>query len=212
MSLGSIMTREDVRTAITHRDGAPDYQRLKRHVREDGISLARAVEDHQSASLIRRSYAELDRALDRAVALAARQVRAPYLTSDTPAPPPLDNDRAHAWNVEVRRLRDMRERLRFIALDDPRCRRPATVRVTTRAATGPRRSGLRVDEHREVMPAGNGMGIDLLDVLDRISARMSTATPAPDRTPETRTEEVPRPSPPPTGSSSVAEAAPTRRV
>ena len=87
-----------------------------------------------------------------------------------PVPPPLDNAAAQAWNDELRQLRDLRERLRFRALDDPRCRVPATVRVATRAATGPLLRGLRVEEHRATLPAGNGMGIDLAPVIDHVSS------------------------------------------
>jgi hypothetical protein len=170
MSLRRIMTKENLPTAVTDRHGRAEYQDLARRVRRDGIGLARALEERHSASVIRRLYADLDRALDRAIAYAGRQVRAPHMPANLPVPPPLDNAAAQAWNDELRRLRDLRERLRFRALDDPRCRTPATVRVATRAATGPQLRVLRVEEHRATLPAGNGMGIDLAAVLDRVSS------------------------------------------
>jgi hypothetical protein len=137
------MTKENLPTPITGRHGVAEYQDLSRQLRRDRISLTRALEERHTTSVIRRSYADLDRALDRTVAYAGRRVRAPHLTSNMPVPPPLDNAAAQAWHGELRRLRDLRERLRFRALDDPRCRMPATVRVATRAATGPQLRGLR---------------------------------------------------------------------
>jgi hypothetical protein len=131
------MTKESLPTPIPGRRGAAEYQDLSRQLRRDRISLTRALEDRDTTSVVRRSYADLDRALDRAAAYVARRVRAPHLTSNMPVPPHLDNAAARAWHGELRRLRDLRERLRFRALDDPRGRMPATVRVATRAATGP---------------------------------------------------------------------------
>jgi hypothetical protein len=68
----------------------------------------------------------------------------------------------------LRRLRDARERLRFMALEDPFGRVPMTVRVATRAAAGPDLPGLRVGEYAAWMPAGNGMGIDLAAAVGRV--------------------------------------------
>lgn len=171
------MIEENLPTPIAGRHGAAEYQDLSKQLGRDRISLSRALENRHTTSVIRRSYADLDRALDRTVAYAGRRVRAPYVTSSVPAPPPLENAAAQAWHGELRRLRDLRERLRFRALDDPRCRMPATVRVVTRAATGPQLRGLRVEEHRATLPAGSGMGIDLTAVLDRVSS--ADGTPAP---------------------------------
>jgi hypothetical protein len=172
------MTKGKAPAAVTRPADSPEYRVLSRQVRRDGISVTRALEARRTASVIRQSYTDLDRALDRAITLTARQVRAPHLTSYTPPPRQLDNAVAQAWHVEVRRVRDMQERLRFLAMDDPRCRLPATVRVTTRAATGPWLPGLRVEEHGAILPPGNGMGIDLADVLDRVSSA-DRRTPAP---------------------------------
>lgn len=169
------MTKEDLSTAITDRHGTAEYQDLASRVRRDEISLGRALGERRSASVIRRRYADLDLALDRAIAYAGGRVRAPHMPANMPVPPPLDNAAAQAWTDELRRLRDLRERLRFTALDDPRCRAPATVRVATRAATGPPLRGLRVEEHRATLPAGNGMGIDLAPVIDRVSSTDGTA-------------------------------------
>lgn len=63
-------------------------------------------------------------------------------------------------------------------MDDPLGSVPHTVRVATRAATGPRLPGLRVEEHRAVLPAGTGMGIDLPAVLDRVSSVDRAGAPA----------------------------------
>ena len=164
------MTKENLPTPITGGRGAVEYQELSRRIDGDETSLASALGERHAASAIRRRYAALDRALDRAIAYAGGQVRAPHMPANMPVPPPLDNAAAQAWNDELRRLRDLRERLRFRALDDPRCRTPATVRVATRAATGPLLRGLRVEEHRATLPAGNGMGIDLAPVIDRVSS------------------------------------------
>jgi hypothetical protein len=170
VSLRSIMTKESLPTPIPGRHGAAEYQDLSRQLRRDRISLTRALEDRETTSVVRRSYADLGRALDRAAAYVARRVRAPHLTSNMPVPPHLDNAAAQAWHGELRRLRDLRECLRFRALDDPRGRMPATVRVATRAATGPQLRGLRVEEHRASLPAGNGIDIDLAAALDRVSS------------------------------------------
>ena len=172
------MTKESLPTPIPGRRGAAEYQDLSRQLRRDRISLTRALEDRDTTSVVRRSYADLDRALDRAAAYVARRVRAPHLTSNMPVPPHLDNAAAQAWHGELQRLRDLRERLRFRALDDPRGRMPATVRVATRAATGPQLPGLRVEEHRASLPAGNGMGIDLAAALDRVSSADRSAPPS----------------------------------
>ena len=172
------MTEKNLPTPITGRQDAAEYQDLSRQLRRGRVSLTRALEDRDTGAVIRESYADLDRALDRATAYIGRRVRAPHLTSTMPVPPPLDSAAAQDWHGELRRLRDSRERLRFRALDDPRSRVPATVRVATRAATGPHLPGLRVEEHRATLPAGNGIGIDLAAALDRV-ASTDGPTPAP---------------------------------
>ncbi len=67
VSLRSIMTKEDLRTPITGRQGAAEYQDLSRQLHRDRISLTRALEDRDTSSVIRESDADLDRALDRAI-------------------------------------------------------------------------------------------------------------------------------------------------
>lgn len=164
------MIEKSLPTAVAGRHGTPEYQDLIGRVRSAGQDLARALEERRTVSAARRSYAHLDDVLGRAVAYARHRVRGPHMPSDLPVPPPLDNAAMQAWNADQWRLRDLREHLRFKALDDPRLSLPATVRVATRAATGPRLRALRVGDHRETVPTGNGMGIDLATVLDRVSA------------------------------------------
>jgi hypothetical protein len=177
------MTKENLPTPSMGRHGPAEYQDLSRQLRLARTSLARALDEHDTTAVIRESYADLDRVLDRTAACVGRRVRAPHLTSTVPVPPPLDSAAAQAWHGELRWLRDFRERLRFRALDDPHCRVPATVQVATRAATGPHLPGLRVEEHRAALPAGNGMGIDLAAALDRVaSADGPTQAPSSRRT------------------------------
>jgi hypothetical protein len=174
------MTKEDLSTPITGRHGRSEYQQLVGHVRRNLTSLIRALDERHTASAVQRRYTVLDSALGRAVAYAGRQVRQPHMPSNLPVPPGLDRAAAQAWTTDLWRLRDLRERLRFRALDDPRFSMPATVRVATRAATGPELRGLRVDEHRGTYPPGHGMGIDLAAVHDRVSwadGALPTSTP-----------------------------------
>ena len=173
------MTEKNLPTPVTGRQGAAEYQNLSRQLHHDWISLTRALEDRDTGAVIRESYADLDRALDRATAYIGRRVRAPHLTSTMPVPPPLDSAAAQDWHDELRWLRDSRELLRFRALDDQRSKVPATVRVATRAATGPHLPGLRVQEHRATLPEGNGMGIDLAAALDRVASTDGPTHPAP---------------------------------
>lgn len=123
--------------------------------------------DKGSAAAVRHAYRTLDRALAQAVESAERLVPAAHRTHHPPAPVRSDKQQAQRWRLELRRLRDARERLRFRALDDPRIRRPDTVRVATRAATGPPAPGLRAGEHAAPPPPGSGMGLDPSDA-DRV--------------------------------------------
>jgi hypothetical protein len=168
-----------IETSVTGRHGTAEYQDLIRRARKAGVNLTRALQKHGTVSAVRRSYADLDAALDRAIAYARRQVRGPHMPADQPVPPPLDNAAAQAWNTDLWRLRDLREHLRFAALDDPRSSMPATVRVATRAATSPRLRTLRVEDHRRPRPAGAGMGIDLATALDGVSTNATAPTSSP---------------------------------
>ncbi|HEY6747854.1 MAG TPA: hypothetical protein VI357_19320 [Mycobacteriales bacterium] len=165
------MIEKSLSTAVAGRHGTPEYRDLLGRVRRAGLDLTRALEERRTVSAVRRSYADLDDVLGRAVTYARRRVRGPHMPADLPVPPPLDNAAMQAWNADQWRLRNLREHLRFQALDDPRLSMPATVRVATRAATGPPMRALRVGEHRETVATGNGMGIDLATVLDRVSAK-----------------------------------------
>lgn len=162
------MSEMSLPTAVTDRHGPREYQDLIKRARTAGINLTRVLQKRGTVSAVRRSYADVDHALGRAIAYARRQVRGPHMPSDQPVPPPLDNAATQAWNADLWRLRDLREQLRFNALDDPRASMPATVRVATRAATSPPLLALRVADHRRTLPAGGGMGIDLATALDRV--------------------------------------------
>jgi hypothetical protein len=163
------MIEMSVPTAVTGRHGTAEYQDLIRRARRAGSNLTRVLRKRGTVSAVRQSYADFDDALGRAIAYVRRQVRGPHMPSDLPVPPPLDNAATQAWNADLWRLRDLREHLRFAALDDPRSSMPATVRVATRAATSPPLRALRVADHRRTRPAGGGMGIDLATALDRVS-------------------------------------------
>jgi hypothetical protein len=136
--------------AVEHRTAAT-YPRLRNQLDADAASLTDAL-DRGTVAAVRRAYVDLDRSLGRTVAFAERRVPAAHRIRHPP--PPLHPDRR-------------REKLRFMALDDPRSRIPDTVRVATRAATGPAAPGLRVREHRTELPPGNGMGVDLTELVDR---------------------------------------------
>lgn len=119
---------------------------------------------------------ELDQAIGRALEFVEDRVRLPYRSFRSPPATRLDPSAAQAWHRELERLRDVRESVRFAALDDPHHGTPA-VQVATRAATAPDVPGLRTGDHDLPPPPGNGMGIDLDAVIDTVSERSRSLRP-----------------------------------
>jgi hypothetical protein len=97
------MTEEDVPTGISRRHGAPAYRDLKCEYPGTGSASIRRCKTTR-APRSSGGPTPILTALSTEVALAARRLRGPHLTSNKPAPP-FDNDVAQAWNVELRRLR-----------------------------------------------------------------------------------------------------------
>ena len=117
---------------------------------------------------MRRAYVDLDQAIGRALAFVEGRVRLPYRRALPPPAVNLDPFVATAWHRELERLRDAREYLRFMALDDPNHGIPA-VQVASRDATEPDLPGLRAGDHDADPSSGQGMGIDLEAVVDEVS-------------------------------------------
>lgn len=149
----------------THRG----YQNLNSSVEGAAGRLGRALERPRSSE-VRPAYVELDQAIGRALEFVEDRVRLPYRASGPRPAVRLDPFAAGAWHRELERLRDDRERVRFAALDDPRYGTPA-VRVAGRGATGPDVAGLRTREGDGTALPGNGMGIDLEAVVDKMADR-----------------------------------------
>ena len=143
------------------------YRELKRRVENAAEHLDRAVRRPSSAE-VRRAYAHLGHAVDRAIKFVEGRVRLPYRGLTPPPTEHLDPFAAAVWHRELERLRDARERVRFAALDDPYYGIPA-VRVATRAATSPDIPGLRTAEHDAIPAPGHGLGIALEAVVAEVS-------------------------------------------
>jgi hypothetical protein len=162
------MTKGEAPAAATRPSYAPEYRNLTRQLRRGAAGLTRALEEHCPDSVIQQSRAHLDRALDRAITLAgSRYAHPPDVVYGIGAS--ARKCRGSGVACRVAAVRDMRERVRFLAMDDPRCRVPATVRVATRAATGPRLPGLRRRASRGPA-AWQRNGHRPPDVLDRVSS------------------------------------------
>jgi hypothetical protein len=145
------------------------YHELKKNVENAVAHLDRALRRPRSSE-VRRAYADLGRAIDRAVKFVEGRVRLPYRGLIPPPAVHLDPFAAAAWHRELERLRDARERVRFTAFDDPYYGIPA-VRVASRAATSPDLPGLRAGKHDTASGLGDGMGIDLDAVVAEVSNR-----------------------------------------
>lgn len=145
------------------------YRELKKNI-ESAVEHLDRVLWRPRSSEVRRAYADLGRAIDRALTFVEGRVRLPYRGLTAPPTVHLDPFAATAWHRELERLRDARERVRFAALDDPYYGIPS-VRVATRAATGPDLPGLRTGEHDATPASGQGLGIDLDTVVAGVSDR-----------------------------------------
>lgn len=157
------------------------YRELKKKIESASGHLDRTLRQPRSSE-VRRAYADLGRAIDRALTFVEARVRLPYRGLIAPPTAHLDPPTATAWHRELERLRDTRERVRFAALDDPYYGIP-TVRVATRAATSPDLPGLRIGEHDTTPTSGHGLGIDLDAVVGGMSDH---SRPAPDGYPPGR--------------------------
>ena len=165
----ALVTGETPVTDIEHSSAASGYRRLRTQMEADAAALGASL-DGGTGAAVRHAFRTLDRTLGQAVAFLERLVPAAHRTHHPPAPVRADKRQARRWHHELRWLRDARERLRFLALDEPRVRTPDTARVSTRAATGPPVPGLRVGEHAAPPAPGNGMGVELPETLDRVLA------------------------------------------
>jgi hypothetical protein len=145
------------------------YGELKKKIESALGHLDRTLRQPRSSE-VRRAYADLGRAIDRALRFVEGRVRLPYRSLIPPPTAHLDRFAATAWHRELERLRDARERVRFAALDDPYYGNPA-VRVATRAATSPNLPGLRTGEHDATPAPGHGLGIDLDAVVAGVADR-----------------------------------------
>lgn len=145
------------------------YRELKKHIENAVEHLVRVLRRPRSSE-VRRAYADLGRAIDRALTLVEGRVRLPYRGLIPSPTVHLDPFAATTWHRELERLRDARERVRFAALDDPYYGNPA-VRVATRAATSPNLPGLRTGEHDATPAPGHGLGIDLDAVVAGVADR-----------------------------------------
>jgi hypothetical protein len=157
------------------------YRELKKNIEKAAEHLDRTL-SRPVPSQVRRAYADLGRAIDRALTFVEGRVRLPYRGLIPPPTVHLDPFAATAWHRELERLRDIRERVRFAALDDPYYGIPS-VRIATRAATGPDLPGLRTGEHDATPASGHGLGIDLDAVVGGVSDH---SRPAPDGYPPGR--------------------------
>lgn len=149
------------------------YRELKKEIESASGHLDRTLRQPRSSE-VRRAYADLGRAIDRALTFVEGRVRLPYRTLIPPPTVHLDPFAAAAWHRELEGLRDARERVRLAALDDPYYGIPA-VRVATRAATSPDLPGLRTGEHDATPASGHGLGIDLDAVVVGVPHRSRPA-------------------------------------
>lgn len=163
----SLATRSPSTHASWHPAEDRGYQALKKKIESAEEYLCRALERPRSSD-VRRAYADLDQAIGRALAFVEGRVRLPYRALLPPPAVSLDPIAAGAWHRELERLRDAREHLRFIALDDPHHGIPA-VQVDSRGATKPDLPGLRAGDHDTDAIFGHGMGLDLDAVVDEVS-------------------------------------------
>lgn len=167
MAPGASLPRSASTQASCHPAEHRGYQNLKKKVESAERHLCRALERPRS-SHVRRAYVDLDQAIGRALAFVEGRVRLPYRGVLLPPTVNLDPFAAAAWHRELERLRDAREYLRFMALDDPNYGIPA-VQVASRDATKPDLPGLRAGDHDADPISGHGMGIDLDAVVDEVS-------------------------------------------
>ena len=94
------------------------YRELKKHI-ENAVEQLDRVLRRPRSSEVRRAYADLGRAIDRALTLVEGRVRLPYRGLIPPPTVHLHPFAATTWHRELEQLRDARERVRFAALDDP---------------------------------------------------------------------------------------------
>jgi hypothetical protein len=145
------------------------YRELKKKIEKAAEHLDRTLR-RPAPSEVRPAYADLGRAIDRALTFVEGRVRLPYRGLIPPPTAHLDPFAAAAWHQELEGLREARERVRFAAVDDPHYGIP-TVRVVTRAATSPDLPGLRTGEHDTTPISGDGLGMDLDAVVAGVSDR-----------------------------------------
>jgi hypothetical protein len=167
VAVGANVARSPSRQASLHPAENRSYQGLKKKVESAERYLCRALERPRSSN-VRRAYVDLDQAIGRALAFVEGRVRLPYRGLLPPPTVNLDPFTAAAWHRELERLRDAREYLRFMALDDPNYGIPA-VQVANRDATKPDLPGLRAGDQGADPISGHGMGIDLDAVVDEVS-------------------------------------------
>ena len=167
MALGASLARSASTQASCHPAEHRGYQSLKKKVESAERYLCSALERPRSSD-VRRAYVDLDEAIGRALAFVEGRVRLPYRRALPPPTVNLDPFVATAWHRELESLRDAREHLRFMALDDPNHGIPA-VQVASLDATEPDLPGLRAGDHDADPSSGHGMGIDLEAVVDEVS-------------------------------------------
>lgn len=168
MAPGASLAARSARTqASCHPAEHRNYQGLKKKAESAETYLCRALERPRSSN-VRRGYVDLDQAIGRALAFVEGRVRLPYRGVLPPPTVNLDPFAAAAWHRELESLRDAREYLRFMALDDPNYGIPA-VQIGSRDATKPDLPGLRAGDHDADPISGHGMGIDLDAVVDEAS-------------------------------------------
>ena len=168
MASGATLTKRSVRMGtFPHPAEHRGYRELTKKVENAAEHLDRAV-GRSRPSEVRRAYARLGHAVDRAIKFVEGRVRLPYRGLNPPPTVHLDPSAAAVWHRELEGLRDARERVRFAALDDPYYGIPA-VRVATRAATGPDLPGLRTGEPDATPAPGHGLGIALDAVVAGVS-------------------------------------------
>lgn len=174
MASEATLTKRSARMEVSRRPADHRrYRELKIKIESASGHLDRMLRQPRSSE-VRRAYADLGRAIDRALKFVEGRVRLPYRTLIPPPTVHLDPFAAAAWHRELEGLKDARERVRLAALDDPYYGIPA-VRVATRAATSPDLPGLRTGEHDATPASGHGVGIDLDAVVAGVADRSRPA-------------------------------------
>ena len=174
MASEATLTKPFVRTEASRNPAEHRrYRELKKKIENAAERLDRTLRRPRSSE-VRRAYADLQHAIDRALRFVEGRVRLPYRGLIPPPTVHLDPFAAAAWHRELEGLREARERVRFAALDDPNYGIP-TVRVATRAATSPDLPGLRAAEHDATPATGHGLGIDLDAAVAGVSDRFRPA-------------------------------------